>query len=82
MCVYLVSRLAIPVAPINERLGEGLDPTHFYFMRQVRCSDVERNVWDTERSGSPYRWFQGESGEKHPTKNEQGNPVESSYHLI
>ncbi len=26
MCVYLITQLAIPVALINERLSEGLDP--------------------------------------------------------
>lgn len=40
MCVYLVSQLAIPVALINERLSEGLDPNDFHFMRYVRCPDV------------------------------------------
>lgn len=37
MCVYLVSQLTIPVALINERLSEGLDPNDFHFMRNVRC---------------------------------------------
>ena len=40
MCVYLVSQLAIPVAQINERLSEGLEPNNFHFMRYVRCPDV------------------------------------------
>jgi len=40
MCVYLVSQLVVPVALINERLSEGLDPNDFHFMRQVRCTDV------------------------------------------
>jgi len=40
LCVYLVSQLAAPVALINERLSEGLDPNLFHFMRQVRCLDV------------------------------------------
>lgn len=40
MCVYLVSQLAIPVALINERLSEGLEPNDFHFMRYVRCPDV------------------------------------------
>lgn len=40
MCVYLVSQLAIPVALINERLSENLDPNDFHFMRYVRCPDV------------------------------------------
>ena len=40
MCVYLVSQLAIPVALINERLSEELDPNPFHFMHYVRCPDV------------------------------------------
>jgi uncharacterized repeat protein (TIGR04076 family) len=40
MCVYLVAQLAIPVALINERLSEALDPSDFHFMRRVRCPDV------------------------------------------
>jgi uncharacterized repeat protein (TIGR04076 family) len=39
ICVYLVSQLTIPVALINERLSEGLDPNDFHFMRYVRCPD-------------------------------------------
>jgi uncharacterized repeat protein (TIGR04076 family) len=40
LCVYAVSQLAVPVALINERISEGLDPNEFHFMRQVRCPDV------------------------------------------
>ena len=40
LCVYLVSQLAIPLALINERLSEGLDPKQFHFMHYVRCPDV------------------------------------------
>ena len=40
LCVYLISQLTVPVALINERLSEGLDPDDFHFMRYVRCSDV------------------------------------------
>jgi hypothetical protein len=40
MCVYLVSQLAVPVALINERLSEALEPNDFHFMRYVRCPDV------------------------------------------
>jgi len=40
MCVYLISQLTIPVALINERLSEALDPGHFHFMRTVRCLDT------------------------------------------
>jgi len=40
MCVYLISQLTVPVALINERLSEGLEPNDFHFMRNVRCLDV------------------------------------------
>jgi uncharacterized repeat protein (TIGR04076 family) len=40
LCVYLISQMAIPVALINERLSEGLEPNQFHFMHQVRCLDV------------------------------------------
>jgi hypothetical protein len=40
LCVYLMSQLAVPVALINERLSEGLDPNQFHFMQEVRCLDV------------------------------------------
>ncbi len=40
LCVYAVSQMAVPVALINERLSEGLDPNQFHFMHQVRCLDV------------------------------------------
>jgi uncharacterized repeat protein (TIGR04076 family) len=40
MCVYLISGLTIPVALINERLSEELDPNQFHFMHYVRCPDV------------------------------------------
>ena len=40
MCVYLISQLTVPVALINERLSEGLEPNNFHFMRYVRCPDV------------------------------------------
>ncbi len=40
MCVYLISQLPIPVALINERLSEGLEPNAFHFMRYVRCPDA------------------------------------------
>jgi hypothetical protein len=40
LCVYLLSQLTIPVAQINERLSEGLDPNDFHFMRYVRCLDT------------------------------------------
>jgi uncharacterized repeat protein (TIGR04076 family) len=40
MCVYLISQLTIPVALINERLSEELEPNDFHFMRYVRCPDT------------------------------------------
>ena len=40
MCVYLISQLPIPVALINERLSEGLEPNDFHFMRYVKCPDA------------------------------------------
>lgn len=40
MCVYLVSQLTIPIALINERLSEGLEPNDFHFMRNVHCPDA------------------------------------------
>jgi uncharacterized repeat protein (TIGR04076 family) len=40
MCVYALSQLIVPVALINERISEGLNPADFHFMRQVRCPDV------------------------------------------
>ena len=40
VCVYLASQLTVPVALINERLSEGLEPNDFHFMRMVRCPDA------------------------------------------
>ena len=40
LCVYLLAQLPIPVALINERLSENLDPNDFHFMRYLRCPDV------------------------------------------
>ena len=40
MCVYLISQLAIPVALINERLSEALEPGNFHFMRYVKYLDT------------------------------------------
>jgi uncharacterized repeat protein (TIGR04076 family) len=40
LCVYLVAQMQVPVALINERLSEGLDPNQFHFQRQVRCPDA------------------------------------------
>ena len=39
-CVYLVSQLMVPVALINERLSEQLDPNAFHFAHEVHCLDV------------------------------------------
>ncbi len=40
LCVYLMSQLTIPVALINERFSEGLDPNQFHFTHRVRCPDT------------------------------------------
>lgn len=40
LCVYAMAQLVVPVALINERLSEGLEPNAFHFMRQVSCPDV------------------------------------------
>jgi uncharacterized repeat protein (TIGR04076 family) len=40
LCVYLLSQMTIPVALINERFSEGLDPNQFHFTHQVRCPDT------------------------------------------
>jgi hypothetical protein len=40
MCVYLTSQLIVPVAIINERLSEGLDPNAFHFMHRLTCLDI------------------------------------------
>jgi len=40
LCVYLISQLTVPVALINERFSEGLDPNLFHFMHRVHCLDV------------------------------------------
>ncbi len=40
MCVYLMAQLQVPVALINERLSEELDPNLFHFMKHVRCPDA------------------------------------------
>lgn len=40
LCAYLISQLTIPVALINERLSESLEPNNFHFMRYLRCPDT------------------------------------------
>jgi uncharacterized repeat protein (TIGR04076 family) len=40
LCPKLISQLTIPVALINERLSEALDPGNFHFMRYVKCLDT------------------------------------------
>ncbi|MFH1035366.1 MAG: hypothetical protein V1806_12730 [Pseudomonadota bacterium] len=39
LCVYLMSQMVLPVALINERLSEGLEPGAFHFVRQLSCPD-------------------------------------------
>lgn len=43
LCVYLVGQMQIPVALINERLSEELEPNAFHFMHRVNCPDVGIN---------------------------------------
>lgn len=43
VCVYLAGALPLPVALINERLGEGLDPNDTQGFRYVRCPDIGVN---------------------------------------
>jgi uncharacterized repeat protein (TIGR04076 family) len=40
LCVYALSQFVVPVALINERLGEDLDPNQFHFMKFVQCPDA------------------------------------------
>jgi uncharacterized repeat protein (TIGR04076 family) len=40
LCVYAMAQLVVPVALINERLSEGLDPNQFHFMKFVQCPDM------------------------------------------
>lgn len=40
LCVYAVAQFTVPVALINERLSEDLDPNQFHFMKLVQCPDV------------------------------------------
>jgi uncharacterized repeat protein (TIGR04076 family) len=40
LCVYAVAQFTVPVALINERLSEGLDPNQFHFMKFVQCPDM------------------------------------------
>ena len=40
LCVYAVAQFTVPVALINERLSEGLDPNQFHFMKIVHCPDT------------------------------------------
>ena len=39
ICVYLAGQMQVPVALVNERLSEGLEPNAFHFMRTVSCLD-------------------------------------------
>jgi uncharacterized repeat protein (TIGR04076 family) len=40
LCVYAMAQFVVPVALINERLSEGLDPNQFHFMKFVQCPDM------------------------------------------
>jgi uncharacterized repeat protein (TIGR04076 family) len=40
LCVYAVAQFMVPVALINERFSEGLDPNLMHFMKFVQCPDV------------------------------------------
>ncbi len=40
LCVYAMAQFTVPVALINERLSEGLDPNQFHFMKFVHCPDT------------------------------------------
>ena len=40
LCVYALAQFVVPVALINERLSENLDPNQFHFMKFVQCPDV------------------------------------------
>ncbi len=40
LCVYAMAQCVVPVALINERLSEGLDPNQFHFMKFVQCPDM------------------------------------------
>jgi uncharacterized repeat protein (TIGR04076 family) len=43
LCVYAMAQLVVPVALINERLSENLDPNQFHFMKFVQCPDLGVN---------------------------------------
>lgn len=43
VCIYLAGALPLPVALINERLGEGLDPNDTQGFRVMRCPDTGVN---------------------------------------
>jgi uncharacterized repeat protein (TIGR04076 family) len=40
LCVYAMAQFIVPVALINERLSEGLEPNLFHFMKFVQCPDT------------------------------------------
>ncbi|MCB2187177.1 MAG: hypothetical protein KQJ78_12210 [Deltaproteobacteria bacterium] len=40
LCIYAMAQLVLPVALINERLSEGLEPNGFHFMHEVACPDL------------------------------------------
>ena len=43
LCVYAMAQFVVPVALINERLSENLDPNQFHFMKFVQCPDLGVN---------------------------------------
>jgi uncharacterized repeat protein (TIGR04076 family) len=40
LCVYALAQFVVPVALINERLSEGLEPNLIHFMKFVQCPDM------------------------------------------
>jgi uncharacterized repeat protein (TIGR04076 family) len=40
LCIYAMAQFVVPVALINERLSENLDPNQFHFMKVVQCPDM------------------------------------------
>jgi uncharacterized repeat protein (TIGR04076 family) len=40
LCLYAVAQFVVPVALINERLSEGLEPNLIHFMKFVQCPDT------------------------------------------
>ena len=59
LCVYLISQLIIPVALINERLSESLEPNDFHFMRYLCCPDTGVDCFGYGEECSRFRLFPG-----------------------